>query len=188
MEGHAATGANTPALRSPEEAFPVPQYRRTGLLVAVLTLALAAVAGSTPAWRSFSGAWFRVKVPPGFRVEAREMRMEGDSKRFDGVSCKSPDGKAEFYVYSPQWSGTPKWIALRAGEKRVGSSVEESEQRKVTYVTLKGNGYTRSYADAHGKQDGTRTVFGFQYRDQATYKKYRSLYLQFKKSLTQFAD
>jgi hypothetical protein len=150
----------------------------------------SAIAGAGPAWRTYTGAWFKVKVPPGFRVEARELRMAGDRREFDGVSCTSPDGKVEFYVYSPQWSGTPKWIALRAGEKRVDSSVESGAKRTVTYVTIKGPGgrYTRSYADTRGKQDGTRTIYGFQYRDQATYRKYRPPYMQFKKSLVQFAD
>lgn len=156
-----------------------------GLMVLVSVAAMAA--GS---WKTYTGAWFRVKVPTGFKVEPRELRMVGDKKEFDGVSCTSPDGKVEFYVYSPQWSGTPKWIALRPGEKQVAKKVDSGSQRTVTYVTLRGPGgkYERSYADTRGKLDGTRTVFGFRYANQAAYKKYLPLYLQFKKSLVQYAD
>lgn len=163
---------------------------RVTAIVAGLVLATCVVAMAAGSWKTYTGSWFKVKVPAGFRVEPREMRMAGDRKEFDGVSCTSPDGKVEFYVYSPQWSGTPKWVALRPGEKQVSKKTESGSQRTVTYVTLRGPGgkYERSYADTRGKQDGTRTVFGFRYSNQAAYKRYRPLYLQFKKSLVQYAD
>ena len=162
--------------------------RRVVVVAGALLMVCACAALAGGAWHSYTGPWFKVSVPPGFRTEARELRMAGDRKEFDGVSCYSPDGAVEFYVYSPQWSGTPKWISKRAGEKQISVSTEGAGAKKITYLTLKGPKGYRSYADTRNSQLNTRVVFGFAYRNQAAYKKYRPMYMKFKQSLVQFAD
>ena len=150
--------------------------------------ALASAAG-TEGWPTYKGAWFDVKYPKGFRVVPRQ-KSSSYVGEYDAVSFISPDGKAEFYVYSPQWSGTATWITLAKGEKVVGRSTQSSKKATVTFVEVKGPGgkYYRAWADSKDKVSGTRHVFGFKYASKSVYNTYRPKYLLFKTSLKQYAD
>lgn len=162
------------------------------LCVAAITATLAAgwADGSTKGWPIFRGTWFTVKYPPGFVVTPREPGATTTGTRPDGVSFGSPGGKVEFYVYSPQWSGTSQWIKPRPGESLIDKKTEESDRRKVTHVTLKGvsGSYRRVYIDTLDKLSNTRTVFGIKYWGEGAYQQYRAQYLLFKQSLVQFTD
>lgn len=161
------------------------------LVCSFIGLVAAVSAGETTAsWPRYRGAWFDIKYPPGFKVVPREPSRTGPAGTYDGVSFVSPDGLCEFYVYAPQWSGEPNWIARRPGEKTVSSKWETSARRRVHWVTLRGPGgrYSRSYVDARDLLSGTRLVFGIKYASARVYEKYRPRYLLFKKTLTQYAD
>jgi hypothetical protein len=137
--------------------------------------------------KTYKGAWFEVKYPIGFKVVPRQ-KCQSIATEYDAVSFLSADGLVEFYLYSPQWSGTPDWIKQRSGEKLTSKSSERAGNKTITYVTLKGPGYTRSYADYRQPEFNTRWVFGYKYKNSAAYHAYRNLYMQFKQSLKQFAD
>jgi hypothetical protein len=166
--------------------------RRPGLAfsaLAVLAAAAAVYAGGASSWRTFQGAWFTIKYPPGFKVASREPSRTAVNG-YDGVSFLSPDGLCEFYVFSPQWSGEPKWIRMTRGETNAGQRAEAKSGRTVTWGTIRGPGgkYTRAYVDTQDHRSKTRLVFGIKYRDDRVYRRYRPSYLLFKKSLKQFAD
>ncbi len=136
--------------------------------------------------KTYKGAFFSICYPASFKVQPQQKSATGPG--YDAVSFVSPDGLAEFYVFSPQWRGEPEWIKRRAGEKQISYKVEENARRRIVYVTRRGPGYQRSYADVYDKQNGTRHVFGFLYKNHAAYRKYRLLYLKFKHSLVQYSD
>ncbi len=137
-------------------------------------------------FKKYEGAWFDIKYPASFTVKPQQESASGPG--VDAVSFLSPDGLVEFYVYSPQWSGEPRWIHRRPGEVQTSYSRETARSRTIIYVTRQGPDYTRSYADYSDAMCGTRWVFGYKYKNQAAYSKYRSRYLTFKQSLQQYAD
>ena len=164
--------------------------RRTVALMCVLSLCLAGVlttARAAQAWKTYKGAWFAVKYPAGFTVTKREANGAG----FDGASFTSPDGRVEFYVFSPQWWGKdPVWTQLKAGEKLVDTKTEGKGNSGAKWVTLSGpkGAYERSYLVKYNKTLNTRHVFGYKYRNRAAYNAYKADYARFKGSLVQYAD
>jgi hypothetical protein len=163
--------------------------------VAVVLLAVVAVAcnaGPAPVWKTFKGAWFDVKYPPSFKVVPRQASSSQAGKnQYDAVSFISPDGKCEFYVFSPQWNGSPNWIKLLTGEKMTSKSTQSIKGGiSVAFVGIRGPGgkYFRDYADTLNKTLNTRKVFGIKYTSKSVYNAYRPQYLKFKSSLTQYAD
>ncbi|HEY3396124.1 MAG TPA: hypothetical protein VGM19_00545 [Armatimonadota bacterium] len=139
-------------------------------------------------WSVYRGAWFEVRYPQGFKVAPRQ--KSASAAGYDGVSFLSPDGKVEFYVFSPQWSGEPDWIKPLAGEEVEDQSTETRGESQAVQVTLRGPGgkYERAYVDVSNATAHTRHVFGIKYRNAAAYSDYLPLYLKFKESLQQFAD
>lgn len=167
--------------------------RRAWVSLAMIAVCAAVWAGGiavpNKGFATFKGSWFDIKYPIGFKTVIREPAATGggDGVACDGVSFISPDGLVEFYIYSPQWSGSPKWILRREGEKQTAYSVKKQGDKTVTYVTRKGPGYMRSYAD-YRQYESVRWVFGYKYASEAARKAYSPLYLKFKQSLKQYAD
>lgn len=167
---------------------------RLVVLLAAVTCGAMALAGPIKVpqkgFATYKGAWFDIKYPTGFSVVARETSQDSAEGRSNclGVSFVSPDGLVEFYVFSPLWNGTSQWIQRREGEKQTGYSRQRSGQTLITFVTRKGPGYSRSYADYENATLNTRKIFGYKYASDAAYKAYKPLYLKFKGSLIQYAD
>jgi hypothetical protein len=152
----------------------------------ILAVFLCAAVAGAESFKTYEGAWFDIRYPASFTVKPQQQCASGEG--YDAVSFLSPDGLVEFYVYSPQWSGEPQWIHRRPGEQQASYSRQTVRSRTITYVTRKGPGYLRSYADTRDAMCNTRWVLGYQYQNQAAYNKYRPLYLKFKQSLRQYAD
>lgn len=155
------------------------------LLIIVLALAGAALADD---FSTFRGAWFEIKYPTAFEAVPRDPGATSVDMGPDGASFISPDKLVEFYIYSPQWSGKSQWQTKRPGEKTLSYSRQWEGNKRITYVTVLGNGYTRSWALTEQPSLNTSWVFGFKYNNQAAYQRYRPQYLRFKQSLQQFAD
>lgn len=179
----------------------------------LLTLAAAAVLSasastsahqqtSRPAhYTTYKGAWFNIDYPLGWKVTSLSQSTTSvtasDSARFT-----SPDGSAAFYVFSPQWNGNPKEVALDPKrEVLVSQRVESVPQGKrpdgsylynpVAHwytVHARDNSYLRSWVDVEDKELNVRHVFGIKYRNKQAYQKYRIQYTHFCSSLEQFSD
>jgi len=144
---------------------------------------------SAPAsWKTYRGAWFTIEYPASFKVVPREKSKTGNG--YDGVSFISPDGRAEFYVNSPQWQGEPGWIDMTPGEDITASQSIQDGPKQTTRVTVRGpdGAYTRVYEDTTDTADNTRLVFGYKYRNEQVRQQYHGQYGHFKGSLQQFAD
>jgi hypothetical protein len=150
--------------------------------------------------KEYKGAWFKVTYPANFTA-----KQEGQ----DEASFTSPDGSAQFYVYSPQWSGDPASYlnALPTETVESDTSTPDTSQygttdykKVIRYVTFaaKDGSYKRSFVstiagyvtapDSTDYSSKTHLVFGIKYKDKATYDLYLNQYLAFKKSLVQYAD
>ena len=174
--------------------------KRLLLLALFLCAPLQAAPRRAPrGFRSFEGAWFSVFYPAKWKAAPGQQSttsIQGpDSARFS-----SPDGRAQFVVYSPQWNGNPTDLNIDAkreklvSRKSVASHYDlnphariQIETRWQTFRALNGS-YTRSIVDVENQTLNTRHVFGFQYKDAASYKKYLPLFQRFKASLEQYAD
>ncbi len=173
MFGHARSGVPPEARASVMDDKPAPA-----------TLAKA----KASSWKTFKGAWFDINYPGDFKVVPGQKSSSTDG--VDAASFVSPDGRVEFHVFSPQWTGSPQWTLLQPGEKVVGRSEEMKDGKRVEWVTIAGPGgkYKRSYADTTNETENTRRVFGIKYPNKSAYDAYRDLYLKFKESLQQYAD
>lgn len=102
----------------------------------------------------------------------------------------SPDGKVKFYVFSPQWNGEAKDIALLSNEELKDEKKETlgATQIKRWTVRDKRGKYARSYEKVTHTQQNTSRILGIEYADKAALQKYKDAYLHFKNSLQQFAD
>jgi hypothetical protein len=163
----------------------------------VITLLFTSLTLSIPAghsrpqsagWRTYQGAWFEIKYPASFRV--RPSLPSTSARGYDSVFFAATDGSVEFYVFSPQWNGTPSDIEVRPGEVLVSENVERKGTKSIRRVSIRAgdSSYLRAFEDTEDSTTNTRKVFGIKYRNQASYDHYRQIYLTFKASLRQFAD
>ncbi len=163
----------TPAATSTPEAPPV----REPEMVAVLPPLV-----DWPTWR---GSWFDVKYPPGFAARAGAE---------DSAFFTSPDGKIEFYVYSPLWGGDAAGdVGLKSTTERLVEEKTQVDGPKTTHwvtIAAKDGSYTRSWVDIKDDNYGSPVnhTFGITYKDAAAYAGWRDAYLAFKGSLVQYAD
>lgn len=145
-------------------------------------------------WLVYQGAWFKISYPPGFTVRP-SLKSLTSSKGYDSAFFEPRDKSVQFYVFSPQWNGKPKDIAVnpitenvastKTVEKRVGQV--ENITIKWTTIAAKNGSYLRSIVDTVSSLN-TRTAFAIKYRNSKTLEKYKPDYARFKKSLEQYAD
>jgi hypothetical protein len=139
--------------------------------------------------KTFNGAWFEIKYPSAFTPRP-SMKSATATTGYESAFFQSPDGLAEFYIYSPQWSGTPSDISVKSTEKMSGITSKTSGNLLVTWWTITAiNGsYTRTYQETMNSLTNTNWIVGIKYKNQSAYAKYKRQYLAFKASLVQFAD
>ncbi len=141
-------------------------------------------------WRTYKGAWFEIKYPFTFKARPSLESISFDGQ-YDSAVFTAADGSAEFYVFAPQWNGKPSDVEIDPGkEEYVSQQAEQKGTINVRRVTIKAKdgSYTRSFEDTENTDLNIRRVFGFKYKNRATYDKYRGQYLTFKQSLQQFSD
>ena len=139
-----------------------------------------------PTYKKFKGAWFDIEYPDTFKAE-NSLRSSTNS---DSAIFTSADGKVQFYVFSPQWSGEPTDIKVKAGEKISATSEEKKNGLFVKRWTVEANdgSYSRAYEETSENVSHTNKVFGIKYASKADLERYREEYLHFKNSLIQYAD
>lgn len=158
--------------------------------------------------REYRGAWFSIRYPANFTatgVDPGNLDHDdpGGIRNFDGARFVSPDGRATFYVYSPQWSGESAWLRIDeeketlAGREsrpvpyREGDRVIEPNGGVETQFVFDGKGgaYTRYVVHTRMTHpSSTDLAFGFRVATDEDRKKYAPAYQAFKASLQQFAD
>ena len=164
-------------------------------LLATLSLALIAQSAlAAEKTKRHQGAWYAVQYPANFTVSEEIKSASAGNDAYDSARFTSPDGKVTFYVYSPQWGGEASNIALRPGEREIS---RESKKRKeqigettlILWTIEAPDGRRRSYEETRtGADGGMNWILGIEYADEASLQQYRAQYLNFKKSLEQFAD
>lgn len=140
-------------------------------------------------YQKYKGAWFDIEYPKNFTVKNAQKsstRVDG----FDSALFSSPDGKVQFYVFSPQWSGEPKDILLKASETQTPptTQIENGLEVKRWTIQAKDGSYSRSYESTSETDSKINKVFGIHYASEKDLAAYRTQYLHFKNSLEQFAD
>lgn len=147
------------------------------------------VVANAAKFKKFKGAWFDIEYPANFTAKGSEKSATSDG--FDSGTFTSPDGKVQFYVYSPQWNGHPKDILIKKNEE---NQVDYSEETKgdltvKRWVIEADNGrYRRAYEETTDYKSQTNKIFGMMYDPDVYKDQYQSDYLHFKKSLMQYAD
>lgn len=179
-------------------------HTRVLVLGALLVAGAVHPAHSAPAKKApvaqtgklFKGEWFDVRYPPDW-TSKRGASSNTSATGTDSARFTSPDGSAEFYVYSPLWNGTPSPFDSRS-ESVVSRRTQVSKADKktgsptirVVWTTTRArNGsYWRSVVDTENITYNTRRTFAFRYRDEATRCKYAPAFERFKASLRQYSD
>ncbi len=136
----------------------------------------------------YNGAWFTVQVPADFSVTP-SLQSSTSSEGYDSAFFTSPDGKVQFYIFSPQWSGIATDISLQPGETQIESAKTTENGLTVERWTIKADDgtYLRSY-ESTSETGGINKVFGVRYASRQELERYRPAYLHFKNSLQQYAD
>jgi hypothetical protein len=148
---------------------------------------------SAPAkWADYKGKSFKVEFPPGWKVQTLEAKKPRES---DAATFTSPDGAMQFYIFSPQWDGTPPAIALDAAKeaetaRKTEPGVSSGVKGHYTWQTIaaKDKSYTRTYQSFKAIDEPIHWVIGMKYSNDEALAKYRADYARFKQSLQQFAD
>lgn len=183
---------------------PPPLSRALPLALSIFVcLALAACgpeASPDAAPRLYQGTWFDISYPGDFTprpLAPVNPAGERNAVETDEAYFRAPDGSAEFYVYSPLWSGEPEYLQIRADERTLRDEVEESgppdnRQQNRFITTEAANGAAGrtmlSIRSQVGSGSDTHHVFGFEHRDRAAYERYAKAFEAFKASLRQYAD
>jgi hypothetical protein len=168
------------------------RFPKLVLLLGLVTLLFAGTleGGQRAAWRTYKGAWFEIKYPSNFKARPSLKSISFDGQ-YDSAVFTAADRSAEFYVFAPQWNGKPTDIEIDTGkEEYVLQRTETKGTVSVRRVTIKAKdgSYTRVFEDSENTDLNIRRVFGFKYKNQTAYAKYRNQYLTFKRSLRQFSD
>ncbi len=157
------------------------------LLILWCWLATAAIADpqGTCDGTEVKGAWFTALAPSGMATTASRV-SPGDGGALS-VWLRSDDGSTEFYVFSPQWGGTPYEIFLGARSKREVVAVESQTLRSVQLELV--------YADAIGRYSMTQSsdpvshlTVGYRTQTGTLTKEYLQKYNCFVNSINQYAD
>jgi len=155
----------------------------------VLVLTMAASGWTKPAAvKSYRGMFFEVQYPATFNAR----NLDGETTaQSNAATFTSPDGTVEFYIFSPQWAGKAPGIDFDASkEVEAERSAKKSGTGVYTWYTYraKDRSYTRTYQDFLDSELNVHWVIGLKYRSEDDFARYRSAYLEFKKSLKQFSD
>jgi len=143
----------------------------------------------------YNGEWFTIDYPTSFTAQPDgpiEKQEEYTYIITDEARFTSPDGKVEFFVYSPLWSGEPKdYIEVADNEELVSDKTTPEEVapenvHRWVSVKAKDGSYQRAFYSK--KTMSTHKVFGIKYTDQEAYDKYKAAYTDFKDSLLQYSD
>jgi hypothetical protein len=138
---------------------------------------------------TFTGAWFKVTVPPDFIAKPSMKSNSGNG--YESAFFDSPDGDVEFYIFSPQWGGDPTDIGVDQNIEKINSTTTQKSRNKITTwseISAIDGSYLRAYQDTKSQNGSNHWVIGLKYKSQMAYDKYKQAYLAFKKSLVQFSD
>jgi hypothetical protein len=139
-------------------------------------------------WRTYHSDWFTVRYPEDFAV--RESLPSGDGG-FDSVFFDAPDGRASFYVLSPQWGRRASDVALRpARERQVSVQETETDRSSRTVRTFAAKDGRRTRIVEENREEGGSVywVTAFEFQDEVARRSYGEAYERFKASLEQHAD
>lgn len=142
-------------------------------------------------WKTYSGAWFNIDYPSDFSITESIKSWTSDTEpiKYDSAFFYTADKTAYFYVYSPQWSGTPNDLQILPGEKIISQNKEVYNDRtETTMVTVYGNEESeRIVRDTTDPESNIHFITIFKYQKGNRFK-FEDDYKKFYTSLAQFAD
>ncbi len=159
----------------------------------------ASVSNNTPVeyardvynWKTYIGAWFEIDYPSDFIIaeSIASPTLDATPTLYDSVYFYTNDKSAYFYVYSPQWNGTPNDIKILPGEKIISQNKEVyNNKTETTLVTIYGNDQAeRIVRDTTDPESNVHYVTIFKYQKGDRFK-FENDYTKFYNSLTQLAD
>ncbi len=143
-------------------------------------------------WPAYQGKSFKVDYPAGWKPQTLVASTPAES---DSAIFASPDGQMQFYIFSPQWDGTPPGIAIDAVKevetaRKTEPGISSGIKGHYTWYTIaaKDKSYSRTYQSFKAISEPVHWVIGMKYANDAALGTYRADYARFKKSLEQFAD
>ena len=173
----------------------LPHVSRMGTCILVVLVIFAcsgtglAQGSAKQGFRKFEGAWFDILYPRDFKVRISLFSNSSGEKKAESAFFTSPDGTVEFYIFSPQWSGDPRDIALNPATEVLGDRTKSTKNGETTTmytIKAKDGSYMRSYRDV--TTESTRYVIGIKYKSKAAYNAHKARYIKFRDSLVQYAD
>lgn len=155
----------------------------------ITVVALVFSMGLAAQTKTYQGAWFSIDYPEDFTVKNSILSETRGDNTYDSATFTSPDKTVVFYVYSPQWSGTPSDITLKESGQQQQLQADNLGNVITLYSFYQGKDKrTHSYQVTRNADQQITQVIGLRYTSMKAYEKYRKAYIAFKASLQQYAD
>jgi hypothetical protein len=133
----------------------------------------------------FEGAWFNVQIPDG--MTATQSLASSTGEGADSIWVSSASGATQFYVYSPQWGGTPYDIFLDATKRREINR-KETEQQSQTDLELTYQNQTGRFDIVQSNDPVSHLTTGYRSSTGELTQQELQQYTCFKGSINQFSD
>jgi hypothetical protein len=162
------------------------------ILIVLLGFSLEAKDKVKPGFLVYKGNFFDIQYPKNFRPSPSLKGLKADDPKPDSARFLSPDKSVEFFIYSPQWSGSDPYTDIDSQketlkEEKTETAKDGTVHKWYTYSAKNGS-YTRAFHESFHPEYNTKRIFGVKFKDQNSYKKHQKDYLHFKKSLIQYGD
>jgi hypothetical protein len=152
-------------------------------------------------WKTYSGAWFEISYPQSFTPVPLQ-KSNTKATGVDSAVFVSPSHEIEFYVFSPQWGGHASALDIDSRHERITSkkiSVSDdrggggaSKEDAITDTWLGIRALDGSYVRFvhHQRNDVCQTAraFGVKCKDMTLYRRHKTDFDRFRKSLIQYGD
>lgn len=131
------------------------------------------------------GAWFTALNPLG--MEISDSREAVDENGALSIWLTSEDGTAEFFLFSPQWGGTPYEIFLGA-ESKNEVDVIDSPSLRVVQLELVYEGMIGRYTITQSNDPASHLTIGYRTQDGKLSEEHLQRFRCFTDSIIQFSN
>ena len=133
----------------------------------------------------YEGAWFEVQIPAGMTVIPSSPSSTGEGS--DSIWVRSDADDTEFYLYAPQWGGTPYDIFLGVSDRQELAQ-DERESRVFSELQLQYENSVGRYETEQSTDPVSHRTIGFRNKSGALSDEDQLRFNCFKESIIQFSD
>ena len=160
--------------------------RKISLFFTLLGIVVGNLAVASPpascGGSNFRGAWFAAIIP--FGMELTASRNSADGSGAISAWLTTEDGMTEFFVFSPQWGGTPYEIFLEA-QSREDMAIIQSDTLQVVQLQLTYEDMVGRFTITQSSDPISHLTYGYRTHDGSLDQEFVQKYMCFTSSIIQ---